>query len=192
MNHRQDWTHTCPRVPFHSSGGDRQNAELCAEWFAVFTAPQNERAVAKHLEVRSIESFLPTYEETHVWKNRQRKKIVQPLFPTYLFVRIERAQRSRVLELPGVLRMIGNSHGPLAIPNAEIEFLHSDLYREKLEPYRELAIGQMVRVKCGALRGVQGVLVRKKDSLRFVLTIGLINQHVAVEVRSEDLETVPE
>jgi hypothetical protein len=54
-------------------------------WFAVFTVPQNERSVVRHLDVRNVESFLPTYESKRVWKNRQKVTIMAPLFPTYLF-----------------------------------------------------------------------------------------------------------
>jgi len=53
-------------------------------WYAVFTVPQNEKSVVRHLNLRAVESFLPTYETIRVWKNRQRMKIVLPLFPCYL------------------------------------------------------------------------------------------------------------
>lgn len=160
------------------------------KWYAVYTVPQNEKSVVRHLEGREVESFLPTYESTHVWKNQQRVKVVLPLFPTYLFVRIQSAERSAVLAAPGVIRMVGNSRGPLPLPESDIEFLRSDFCRERLEPYRDLVLGQTVRVKCGPMQGVQGVLMRKKNSLRFVLTLELINQHAAVEVAAEELEPV--
>src|SRR5208337_1909130 len=73
-----------------------------AKWYAVFTLPQNEKSAARQLAVREVEAFLPTYETVKVWKNRQRVRTVLPLFPTYLFVRIDCRQRRRVLESPGV------------------------------------------------------------------------------------------
>jgi transcription antitermination factor NusG len=170
--------------------GEPQSAADERKWFALFTIPQNERSVVKHLDLRQIESFLPTCESTHVWRNRQRVKVVKPLFPTYVFARVESRERWAALRAPGVLRIVGNGRGPIAIQNSEIEFLRSDLYRLRLEPYRELVIGQRVRIKSGAMQGVQGVLVRKKNCLRFVLTLELINQHAAVEVAAEELEPV--
>ena len=77
-------------------------------WYAVYTLPNNEKSLVKHLNIRQIESFLPTWESTRNWKNRQRVKIVQPLFPSYLFVRIRDMERSKVLQSPGALRIIGN------------------------------------------------------------------------------------
>ena len=72
---------------------DTRAAETTHKWYAVHTAPQHERSVVKHLDAHRIESFLPTWEYTHVWKNRQRAKIVQPVFPCYLFVRIQAVER---------------------------------------------------------------------------------------------------
>jgi transcription antitermination factor NusG len=160
-------------------------------WYAVFTLSQNERSAARHLEACDIESFVPTYESVREWKNRQRVKIVQALFPTYLFVRMRLAEQSAVLQTPGVRRIVGNHRGPTPLPGAEIEFLRSRVIGEGIEPHTELVVGDRVRIKCGPMQGLEGVLMRKKNGLRFVLTIELINQHAAVEVAADDLEQIP-
>jgi transcription antitermination factor NusG len=161
-------------------------------WFAVFTNPQHEKSAVRQLELREIESFLPTYEAQRVWKNRQRVTLALPLFPSYLFVRINNRERGRVLQSPGVLRIIGNHREPLPIPDETIDFLRSDLCSRGLEPYDGLLVGQRVRVKSGVLMGVQGTLMRRNNHDRFVLTIDLINRHAAVEVDAENLEPVNE
>jgi transcription antitermination factor NusG len=160
------------------------------KWFATFTLPQNEKSVLKQLDLRNVESFLPTYETVRVWKNRQRKRVTLPLFPTYLFVRIHRSERGKVLQCPGVLQIVGNHREPLPLPDAEVEFLRSGASRNRMEPYRDLVIGEKVRVKRGIMKGVQGTLVRRSSSMRFVLTIQMINQHAAIEVNAEDMEPV--
>lgn len=167
-----------------------QNAETDPMWYAVYTLPNNEKSLVKHLNVRQIESFLPTWESTRVWKNRQRMKIVQPLFPSYLFVRIRDKERSQVLQSPGALRIIGNCQGPLPISDPEIEFLRSDFCRQRVEPYRELVLGKRVRIKSGPMQGVQGTLVQKRNTMRFVLTIEMINQNAAMEVTGDEIELV--
>lgn len=179
--------------PISQQGGaDAQTVDPGRErqWYAVFTVPQNEKSAAKHLGLREVESFVPTYRSVRVWKNRQRVHLVLPLFPSYLFVRICHRERSKVLGTPGVLRIVGNNHEPLPVPETTIEFLRSDLWEDKFEPYRELVVGQKVRIWNGPMRGLQGVLVRKNNNLRFVLTIDLINQHAAVEIGAENLEPV--
>lgn len=157
-------------------------------WFAVFTVPQNEKSVARHLQMRDVEHFLPTYEELRTWKNHQRVKVVLPLFPTYIFARISHSERAKVLGSPGVLRIVGNSREPIPLPDGEIEFLRSDLCRSRTEPFRDLIVGQKVRVRSGLMRGVEGVLVRKNSGARFVITLELINLHAAIELSAQELE----
>lgn len=159
-------------------------------WYAVFTVPQNEKSAVRHLDLRNIESFLPTYETVRVWKNRQRVKTMLPLFPSYLFVHINNSERAKVLQSPGVLHIIGNSRNSIPVPDSEVEFLRSGFCGRQVEPYRELVIGDKVRIKTGVMQGVEGILVRKSSSLRFVLTLNLINQHAAVEVDADALESV--
>jgi len=173
-----------------SSTSTVTDSEIERRWYAVYTAPQNEKAAARQLHLREIESFLPTFETVRVWKNRQRVNLVLPLFPSYLFVRIHHKERVRVLQAPGVVRIVGNSREILPLPNNTIEFLRSALQVRKVEPFCELAVGQKVRVKTGALQGVEGILVRKNNSLRFVIAIDLINQCASVEVAAEELEPI--
>jgi transcription antitermination factor NusG len=158
-------------------------------WYAVYTVPQHEKSALKHLDLREIESFLPVYETVRVWKNRQRMKLSLPLFPTYLFVHINFRERAKVLQSPGVLQIVGN-RGCAYIPDSEVELLRSGCSRQKIEPYRDLVIGEKVRIKSGVMQGLQGTLVRKSNSMRFVLTIELINQHAAIQVDAEDLEQI--
>jgi transcription antitermination factor NusG len=164
------------------------DASFDRNWYAVFTVPQNEKSVVKHLDLRGIESFLPTYETVRVWKNRQRMKIVLPLFPSYLFVHINSRERAKVLQSPRVLHIVGSGRENVPLPDSEIEFLRSCFCRQRLEPYRELVIGERVRIRRGVMQGVCGTLVRKASDVRFVLTLSLINQHAAVQVDAEDLE----
>ena len=160
-------------------------------WYAVFTLSQNERSAARYLDNCQIESFVPTCESIRLWKNRQRVKIVKALFPTYIFVKIRAGEQSIVLQSPGVRRLVGNHKGPVSLPDTEIEFLRSGFCGQKVEPFKDLVIGEKVRVRYGPMQGLVGVLVRKKNSLRFVLTLQLISQSAAVEVAADDLEPLP-
>jgi transcription antitermination factor NusG len=162
--------------------------ELERHWYAVFTLPQNEKSAVRHLDIRNIESFLPTYETVRIWKNRQRVKTILPLFPTYLFVHIHARERTRVLESPGVLQIVGNGKECAAVADADIQLLRTGLGGRCVEPFHDLVIGERVRVKSGMLQGIQGTLVRRSGIDRFVLTLQLINQHAAVQVDAADLE----
>jgi transcription antitermination factor NusG len=114
-----------------------------------------------------------------------------PLFPSYLFVHVGNRERAKVLGVPGVLRVLGNATGPQPIPKTTIDVLRSGIFKDKLVPHPDLVMGQRVRIRNGVMQGVEGVLVRQKNSLWFVLSIELINQHAMVEIQSHDIEPIP-
>lgn len=154
------------------------------------TTPQHEKAASRHLDFAGIETFLPTYESSRTWKNRHTVKLELPLFPTYLFVRIDQAERANVLRTPGVRQLVGNSREPVCLADREIAFIRTSLLEQKAEPHVGLIAGQRVRIKHGLMRGVEGSLVRKSSEWRFVLTVQLIHHHVAVEVEASTLEPI--
>ena len=86
--------------------------------------------------------------------------------------------------------MVGNSRGPIPISEATIEFLRSDLCSGRAEPYRELVVGERVRIKDGSMRGVEGTLTRKNDKLRFILSVEMNQRCVAVEIDADCLEPI--
>jgi hypothetical protein len=94
------------------------------------------------------------------------------------------------VQSPGGLAIVGQSRELSPIPDGEIEFLRSDLCRHSFEPFHELLIGERVRIRSGVMSGVEGALVRKGDSMRFVLTLDLIKQHAAIQVDADSLEPV--
>jgi transcription antitermination factor NusG len=112
-----------------------------------------------------------------------------PLFPSYVFVRLALRERWPVLQLPGVARLVGFNGSPAALPESEVEALQriapTGLH---VQPHRYLSAGRRVRVKAGPLAGIEGVLVRKKNGDRFVVSVDLIMRSVALEVDALDLE----
>ena len=158
------------------------------QWFAVYTAPRNEKRVAELLELRRVENFLPTYRSSRQWKNGTRPEIELPLFPNYLFIHIVREDRGRVLATPGVVMIVGRGVEPAPLPDFEIDSLRTGLHLRKVEPHPYLTVGRRVRIKSGAMYGLEGVLVRRKNCDRVVITLDCIRQSMAVEVAAEELE----
>lgn len=159
-------------------------------WYAVYTVHRHENSVLRHLDLRAIDTFFPTYEIMRLWRNRQRVKVSVPLFPNYIFVRTDNRDFIRILQCPGVVRLIGTPRGPLPIANSVIELLRAGVAEKKIEPYHELVVGERVRVKSGLMQGVEGVLVRKDNGWQFVLSIESINQHTAIKMDAVNLEPV--
>jgi len=106
-----------------------------ANWFAAYTNSHHEKRVASHFAERQIESFLPLYTTLHRWKNRCEMNLELPLFPNYVFVRIDPRERVRVLEVPGVMSLVGFGRALAPLPDFEIEALRSGLGKRKIEPH---------------------------------------------------------
>ena len=158
-------------------------------WFAVYTASRHEKKVAQHLTQREIEFYLPLFRSKRKWSDGSRVTLELPLFPGYLFVRILRSERVRVLDVPGVLAVVGgNGREPVPLPDEAIDVLRSGLHLRHAEPHALLAVGQRARIRSGALAGMEGIVVRKKNSLRVVLTLESIQRSISVEVAAEDLD----
>jgi transcription antitermination factor NusG len=157
-------------------------------WFAAYTYSHHEKRVASHFHERQIESFLPLYSTRHRWKNGCDMNLELPLFPNYVFVHIDPRERVRILEVPGVLSLVGFGRNLSPLPDFEIEALRSVLGQRKIEPHAYLVIGERVLIKAGPMTGMQGVLLRKKNNFRVVLALDAIMQCVAVEVDADDLE----
>lgn len=161
-----------------------------AKWFAAYTTPRHEKRIAEHFAQRQIESFLPLYSTNRRWKDGSKVTLHLPLFPSYIFVHIGCTERVRVLEVPGVLSLVGSRREATALPESVIEVLRRELYLRKPEPHPYLVIGERVRIKTGALEGMEGILVRKKSGFRVVLSLDQIMQSASVEVDAADLEPV--
>jgi transcription antitermination factor NusG len=157
-------------------------------WFAAYTAPRHEKAVVRQFKVREIESFLPLYTSVRRWKNGCQVAVAQPLFPGYVFVHVQRRHSGEVLQVPGVVSIVGSGREPSVLPAAEIESLRAGLPQRCYEPHPYLAVGDKVRIVEGPLAGMSGVLVRRKKPLRVVLTLDLIMQSVAVEIGMDEIE----
>ena len=161
-----------------------------AYWYAAYTRPNHEKKVAEQLDRRSIEQLLPVYYSVRQWKDR-KVRLARPLFPGYVFVRIPAQQRLRVLEVPGVARLVGFGNEPARLPDEDIRSIQCCMAGEvSVEPYPYPCIGRRVRVKNGPLCGLTGVVVRLKNRTRLVLSIDLIRSSATVEADQIDVEPI--
>ena len=177
-------------ISIDNSGVLTASADTLPRWFAVYTTPRHEKHVSEILAERQIETFLPLYRANRQWKKSSPVVLDLPLFPTYVFVRIARQARGVVLGTPGVLSIVGSSKESWPLPDFEIDALRSGLLERKIEPHPYLVVGERVRIVAGVMAGVEGVLVRKKNDLRVVLSLDTIMRSVAVEVNADDIEPV--
>jgi transcription antitermination factor NusG len=158
-----------------------------ARWYVAHVRSRHEKHVARQLEERQIDHFLPLYCSIRRWKDR-RKELEMVLFPGYIFVHLDLREWMPVLRIPGFVRLVGCNTQPVALPNGEIEALrHGFRQGINVQPHPFLKIGRRVRVRYGPLAGTEGILLRRKDRIRVVISIDLIMRSVAVELDEADI-----
>ena len=165
-------------------------AEPQLSWYAAYTVSRHEKTVVEHLRQRDVECFLPLYETVHRWKNG-RHRVQLPLFPSYVFVRMELRNKLRVLQVPGLVQLVTFQGSPAALPDTEIETLRGALAAGVLaQPYRYLSVGSRVEICKGPLQGMRGVLLRHQGQFRVVLSVEMIMRSIVVEVDAADVVAV--
>jgi transcription antitermination factor NusG len=159
------------------------------KWFSVYNAPRHEKQVCNQNQKQSVECFLPLYDVVNQWKTGPAR-VSLPLFPNYLFVCIAAGERRKVLEVSSVVSIVGSGSRPLPVPDSEITQLRQSVAFGRVEPHPYLKVGSRVRVVRGPLLGVEGVLVRKKNVLKLVLSVEVIMHSLAIELSVYDVEPV--
>ncbi|HTX42150.1 MAG TPA: UpxY family transcription antiterminator [Acidobacteriaceae bacterium] len=159
-------------------------------WWVVYTRHQHEKVVAETLAGKGFEVFLPLYESLRRWKDRQ-KMLSLPLFPCYVFVRGVHDRRLPVVSTPGVHMILAHGERMATVPDYEIEAIRRTVEGDfRVEPHPFLRCGERVRVIRGSLQGIEGILVRKKNLCRLVLSVEMLTQSVGVEIDACDVEPV--
>jgi transcription antitermination factor NusG len=177
-----------------------QSAELASSieqlnvprWYAIHTRAKHEKKVTAKLQQRGMKAFLPTAREVRRWSDR-RQVIEAPLFPCYVFVHTDLvfAPRMAVLQTAGVFRFVGFNHGPVPIPDAQIEAVQAVLAKHlPVSSCGFINVGEKVRIRGGALDGLEGVLAGRNGERRLIISIELIQQSMAVIVEGYDIERV--
>jgi len=163
------------------------DANAPAHWYALQTRARHEKAIAARLQSHSLEVFLPFHRSARTWKNGLHVQVDMPLFSCYLFVRSTIYDRLRILQTPGVLGFAATTASPTAIPDSDMEMMKKATENCKAEPHPYLSAGDPVCVIAGPFAGLQGILTRRKQEYRVVLTIQAIMRSVVVEVSEFDI-----
>jgi transcription antitermination factor NusG len=161
------------------------------QWYAVQTRPRHEKKIVAELRQKSITTFLPLLAEIHRWSDR-RKVIEVPLFPGYLFIRaqLDLHVRVAILRAWGVLGFVGPNREASEIPDCQIDTIQALLTAKlPLMPYPFLKIGQRVRVRGGALDGLEGILVTNRGR-RLVISVESIQRSLSITIEGYDVQAV--
>ena len=152
------------------------------QWFAVYVRVRFEKKVLNHLVAKRIEAFLPTFRESKTWRNHRRVITEFPLFPGYIFAKIDLSDSLKILSTPGVVYFVGTRDVPTPMEESEILGLQAAVRSGNAVPHPFLRTGERVEITSGPLAGTIGILVQMRNSFRVVISIELIKRSVSVEV----------
>ena len=161
-------------------------------WFALQVRNRYENIVSAYLKGKGFEWFLPLYKSRHRWSDRF-KEIELPLFPGYVFCRLNAVDRLPVLMIPGVHQIVGLGRTPTPIDESEIAVIQAAVKSGlPTEPWQFLQIGQRVRIEQGPLCGLEGILLGFRRHHCLVLSVTLLQRSIAVQLEDAWVTPIPQ
>ena len=144
------------------------------KWYALTVRYQHERQIERALQSKGLETLVPLYRSRRSWSDRV-KDLDLPLFAGYILCQFALTERLRVLDTPGVARIVGFGGTPAALEDREITGIQRLLaLNVPLAPWPYLRPGDRVRVERGPMAGLEGTMLRTKDALRLVIGLELL------------------
>ena len=161
-------------------------------WYALHTRARHEKAIERRLRDQGMEAYVPTTMEVHRWSDR-KKKVEVPLFSCYVFLRcaLSAQDRTRVYQVESVHGFVGMHGASLPIPDVQIDSIQKVL--TQTAPWRSypfLKVGQRVRVRGGAMDGVEGVFLSENGDHSLIISVDAIQRSMAVRIDGYDVEPV--
>ena len=158
-------------------------------WYAIRTRSNYEKIAASALKARGFEQYLPLYARRKRWSDRV-VETKTPLFAGYVFCKFDVRCRSQILSTPGVASIVGYAGKPATISDSEIEAIQAVLSSgRRAEPCPYLVEGQLIQVRSGPLKGLEGILI-KKLNYRMVISIQMLHRSLAVEIDPDSITPV--
>jgi transcription antitermination factor NusG len=155
---------------------------MTPQWFALRVRSRCEKVVALAARSKGFEDFLPLHRSRQHWSDRS-KWVDVPLFPGYLFCRLNPEDRFSLLTIRGVMHIVGVGRIPEPVDEQEILAIqHAVLSNAPMEPWPFVEDGRRVRLSSGPLAGLEGILVSNEAQLRVVVGLTILKRSVAVKV----------
>ena len=159
-------------------------------WYALHTRARHERVVEHWLREQGMETYVPTIQEVHRWSDR-KKRVEVPLFSCYVFLRcgLTPQDRDQVYRVDSVLGFVGSRGVGVPIPQEQIEGIRTLLQQDRpCRAYPFLKVGQRIRVRGGALEGMEGIFLSENGDDSLVISVDAIQRSLAVRINGYDVE----
>jgi transcription antitermination factor NusG len=156
------------------------------KWLVFYTKSRHEEKVRDRLTKGGYEVFLPMQQVMRQWSDR-RKKVMVPLFNSYIFVFEGEPVIEEIVKTPGISWNVRHNNKPATLHPKEFEsinrFLETGLYIETLS-IPDLKVGDHVEVAEGPLKGISGRLIHTPDGEKFSVTLSVLGSSMVVKLDS--------
>lgn len=152
-------------------------------WYALYTNPRAEKKVAASLAQKGLEVYLPLVKTLKQWSDR-KKWVEEPLFRSYIFVRIDKVAYYEVLNTPGVVRYVTFEGRAVVVPAQQIEAVRRFVEdREEIpEGADKFQPGKIVGVVKGPMKGLLGELISIKGKYRVRIEVAAVGQAIYLTI----------
>lgn len=166
------------------------------KWFTIYVRSRFEKKVYKYLEDIGIESFLPLITRIKQWSDR-KKRVEEPLFCSYLFVRIlptDETAKLQIKKIPGFVKFVSIEKNLTPVPENQIAAIKTyiadnTLHEVNCEDYKE---GELVLIKSGHLKDLIGRFVKINGKHRVIINIESVGQSLPIDVPLSNIEVYRE
>lgn len=164
------------------------------KWYAIYTKANGEKKLFESLQEKNIECYLPLRKTLRAWSDR-KKWIDEPLFRSYLFVKVSNKEFFDVLNTVGVVCYVSFSGKAQSIPESQIANIKNFLLkcdREVTLTYERIQKGVSVEIKGGALKGIIGEVVSLNGQSRLLLRIETLNCCLYANISKDEVTIIDE
>ncbi|MGB8853785.1 MAG: transcription termination/antitermination NusG family protein [Pirellulales bacterium] len=156
-------------------------------WLVFYTLARREKDLMRKLEAAHIPFYGPMIRRRLRSTGGKTRSSYVPLFPGYVFSRVDDEQRRAALATNTIARWIpvGDERMLVSDLRAIRQLIDSD---QPLTPEARLEPGQPVRVRTGPLKGIEGVVIRRRGEERLLVAVRFLNQGASIELEDIDLE----
>jgi transcription antitermination factor NusG len=162
-----------------------------AQWYILYTAPRAEKTVRKSLTEQNFETYLPVSTAVNTWKNRQKKIIETPLFPSYIFALGREKDLLQISQLPKVVTYLRNGSRPSTISQKEIDQIKGLIsLQTELSVEPDIEPGDRVKITTGPLTGYEGILQKRKGKDFFGIQLKDLNRTIFIQLTTHSLEKI--
>jgi len=158
--------------------------DINVKWYVIQTKPGDEHRVETHLLNQEIEIFLPLLE-TPQYCNGKMVQRIKPLFPNYLFARLDlKLHYYKVKWTRGVSKILGAGDGPISISEKVVQTIREKVGKDNLVKLEgEWKEGDIVQITSGPFKELMGIFQKKmSDNGRVRILLSLIGVDIPVQI----------